>query len=340
VALEVRQPSGPGPAREAAECGRGMGHIRVACNACHNQLRATVFYEPRRSLWVLRLYRDRLVLSCHTSGADTPRKWDIMRLHPLQRPLDNLIGYMNDAQSIYNVVVERTQKLAKERREGGSSSGAGAPPASHASLNRAVVLATVGAWEAFCEDLAETAQREDSRAQPPCAWYQIAGSGGIVQTPNSGNVRKLFWTFFRYDPVKDWRLEVWASERELGTGATRWRDKPKTYEDDEAAKFLDTMVKARHGFAHQDPTQFRALPGISEKGSGGRIGIGQHHALNSLSVLVQLAILTTRGLSHVLELNQTFRWSRQMDEAEWAYLLIATTAGERVAAEWTNAPPL
>ena len=34
------------PAREAAGRGRGMGHVRVACNSCHDQLRQTVFFEP------------------------------------------------------------------------------------------------------------------------------------------------------------------------------------------------------------------------------------------------------------------------------------------------------
>jgi hypothetical protein len=33
------------PAREAAARGRGMGHARVACNSCHDQLRQTVFFE-------------------------------------------------------------------------------------------------------------------------------------------------------------------------------------------------------------------------------------------------------------------------------------------------------
>jgi len=32
------------PAREAA--GRGMGHVRVSCNNCHDQLRQTAFFEP------------------------------------------------------------------------------------------------------------------------------------------------------------------------------------------------------------------------------------------------------------------------------------------------------
>jgi len=34
------------PAREAAERGRGMGHVWVSCRTCHDQLRQTTFYEP------------------------------------------------------------------------------------------------------------------------------------------------------------------------------------------------------------------------------------------------------------------------------------------------------
>ena len=37
------------PAREAAELGRGMGHVCVSCNTCHEQLVSTVFYEPPHS---------------------------------------------------------------------------------------------------------------------------------------------------------------------------------------------------------------------------------------------------------------------------------------------------
>jgi hypothetical protein len=35
-----------GPARERAEAGRGMGHVWVSCEACHEQFRDTTFYEP------------------------------------------------------------------------------------------------------------------------------------------------------------------------------------------------------------------------------------------------------------------------------------------------------
>jgi hypothetical protein len=33
-------------AREGAERGRGLGHVRVTCRVCHDQLRETTFYEP------------------------------------------------------------------------------------------------------------------------------------------------------------------------------------------------------------------------------------------------------------------------------------------------------
>ena len=33
-------------AREATGRGRGMEHVRVACDRCHDQLRQTLFFEP------------------------------------------------------------------------------------------------------------------------------------------------------------------------------------------------------------------------------------------------------------------------------------------------------
>lgn len=53
-ALPVRSPALAGQVsgeldalhREAAERGRGFGHVRVMCNACHDRRRQTMFYEP------------------------------------------------------------------------------------------------------------------------------------------------------------------------------------------------------------------------------------------------------------------------------------------------------
>ena len=44
------QPCICAPAREAAERGRGMGHVRVTCNRCDDELRQTVFYEPAHDI--------------------------------------------------------------------------------------------------------------------------------------------------------------------------------------------------------------------------------------------------------------------------------------------------
>jgi hypothetical protein len=39
-------PCGCGPALEANQRGRGLGHITVTCNTCWDERRVTRFYEP------------------------------------------------------------------------------------------------------------------------------------------------------------------------------------------------------------------------------------------------------------------------------------------------------
>ena len=34
------------PSQPLHRRGRAMGHVRVTCNSCHDQLQQTVFYEP------------------------------------------------------------------------------------------------------------------------------------------------------------------------------------------------------------------------------------------------------------------------------------------------------
>jgi hypothetical protein len=38
------------PAKEAADRGRGMGHVRVDCRECEAEGRVTMFYEPPHDL--------------------------------------------------------------------------------------------------------------------------------------------------------------------------------------------------------------------------------------------------------------------------------------------------
>ncbi|AZS75696.1 hypothetical protein DDE74_36675 [Streptomyces lydicus] len=116
-----------------------------------------------------------------TCGPHTARR-RYMALHPLQGPLDRMIDYLSDAQRLHDVIQEKLQQTTAGRRAQGRSGG-GQPGKQHSSLNRAVVVAAVGALEAFNEDLALTAQPLDPQATPPSPWYQIDGRQGMVQPP-------------------------------------------------------------------------------------------------------------------------------------------------------------
>ncbi|WP_157596995.1 hypothetical protein [Streptacidiphilus rugosus] len=246
---------------------------------------------------------------------------------------------MRDGHNIEQVLLELLGQTAEARRAQGKT-GAGNPGVKHPSLNRAAVVATVGALEAFSEDLAVTAQALDPQANPPTAWYKITGGGGMVQTPTPENLRKMFWTFFRFDPTANWEWAVEVSPSELGPGSN-WRGPVHRYTGRDTSKFLNAMVSARHGFAHQDKSQSSSgFPGIVTLTPGGKISIHSHHASNALSVLLQMAILTTHGLSDHLQLQGQFRWSRAMDDADWARRLKDTTAGALAAKAWRNSPTL
>jgi hypothetical protein len=251
--------------------------------------------------------------------------------------MDRMIDYLSDAQQINDVIQERLQQTTVSRRAQGRPGG-GQPGKSHSSLNRAVVVAAVGALEAFNEDLALTAQPLDPHATPPVDWYQIDGKRGMVQTPSPSNLRKLYWTFFRYDPTPDWDWNVDVSPAELGAG-TAWRVGAKGYQGADAASFLDAMVKVRHGFAHQDKAQKPpAYAGIVTLTPAGKISIHSHHATNALSVLLQFAVITTHGLCNCLQVAGQFRWSKRMSSAKWEELLKGTPAGSLVTKNWKNAP--
>ncbi|NEB69977.1 hypothetical protein G3I39_23410 [Streptomyces fulvissimus] len=250
-----------------------------------------------------------------------------------------MIDYLSDAQHIHDVIQERLQQTTADRRAQGKTGG-GQPGKQHSSLNRAVVVAAVGALEAFNEDLALTAQPLDPQATPPASWYQIDGKNGMVQTPSPYNLRKLYWTFFRYDPTSDWDWAVEVAPSELGQGST-WRVGATTYQGPDASSFLDAMVKVRHGFAHQDKAQKPpAYAGIVTLTPTGRIAIHSHHATNALSVLLQFAVLTTSGLADRLSITGQFRWSTKMAAANWERLLKNTPAGALTAKSWKNAPQL
>lgn len=261
-----------------------------------------------------------------------------MALHPLQAPLDNLTGYLDDARHLYQVTMEKMAALTAARKVT-RRAGGGAPTAEHRSLNRAVVVAAVGAWEAFCEDLAISAVDLDPGAKVTNTWYQIGGTRGMVQTPHPSNVAKMFWGYFRYDPRPDWDVSLMASWHEVNGTGTLWRGAITSYAGDAAANALDAMVKVRHGFAHQDKLSVpQSVAGMVNVTPKGKIALHSHHAFNAMSSVVQVAIQTTHGLSDALGVPRRFRWSRHMTNAGWEDLIADTPAATAVKSEWNKSP--
>lgn len=232
-----------------------------------------------------------------------------MALHPLQAPLDSIVDYLADAGRLHEVASRLREQQADERRKNGQALGSGSPTVHHKSLNRAVVVAPVGAMEAFFEDLALTAVRMCTNLSSPEQWFAIDGSRGMVQTPSPHNVRKMLWVFFRYDPRADWDITVTVSPAEMNSvKGSKWRGVPRQVADADAADFLHAMVKVRHGFAHQDHAQRPPHePGIVNLTPKGKVAVHSHHAGNSMSALIQVAIQSAYGLSNALGLAGTFR---------------------------------
>ena len=204
-------------------------------------------------------------------------------------------------------------------------------------MYRAAIVAAVGAWEAFIEDLAAAGLAADPSRKPPVGgWLNISSS---VQTPNADNVRRLLWTLFDYDPETAWTFTVVTSGVELG-GTNGWRVARHTHTGADASKFLNLMLSVRHGFAHQDPaatatinakgnrTHIKALPGMAYELAGGGISIQKHHATNAISVILQLAILSAHQLANTLGLGVSFRWMKSMTEADWEWWLDGPIRGD------------
>lgn len=260
-----------------------------------------------------------------------------MSPHPLQDPLDQLRNYLTDAKSLYQIAEERIAQLTATRRESGSTGG-GPPGAVSKSLNRAVVVASVGALEAFTEDLVLSARDCIPAADKAKAWFPIQGARGQIQTPNSGNIAKLMWVYFRYDPRPDWSFLVTTAWSELNKQATHWRGTTSTYSKSDAGKALDAMVKVRHGFAHQDTDNSPPeTPGVVGLTPSGKLSLQSHHAFNSMSIVAQSAFQMTHGLSTLLSASlPQFRWRKSMNCLE--DLLSGTPVVEEIKSSWSKHP--
>ena len=265
-----------------------------------------------------------------------------MPLHPLQESMDRLPEYLADARSLYRVGEELRAELTKARRAKGNMTGAGAPDARHKSMNRAVVVASVGALEAFAEDLALAALQLVPASRTTDEWFQIDGSRGMVQTPSPGNLAKLFWAYFRYDPRPDWDLLVANGMNEVGA-TTAWRTGTTQYSattSPTAVQALAAMVKVRHGFAHQDASNRpQPVPGVVASTGLGKLALHSHHAFNSMSLVVQVAFQTTIGLAgHIPAHAEPFKWRAAMTNAGFERLLADSPVSKVVAAHWVSPP--
>ena len=161
----------------------------------------------------------------------------------------------------------------------------------------------------------------------------------MVQTPNSEHIAKMFWTYFRYDPRLDWDVLITTAWSEVGTGAN-WRETTKRYQGSEAARALDAMVKVRHGFAHQDRSNaLKSTAGIVSLTPLGNLSLQSHHAFNSMSLVVQIAIQMTHGLTnHLICPAGPMRWKKAMAGADWERLLRDTPVANDITASWTRPP--
>ena len=259
-----------------------------------------------------------------------------MAMHPLQGPLDALPKYLTDAASIFDVIRERITNQTTLRQSGGGTGG-GRPRGGHRSLNRAVVVASVGALEAFTEDLVLTARDLIPNAGTSKPWFHVEGGKGMVQTPNSSNIAKLLWVYFRYDPRPEWDVTLKAAQAELSEGGSLWRGTKTRYTGGAAAEAIDAMVKVRHGFAHQDSSKPETVAGVVMATQAGNLSLGSHHALNSISMVAQISLQMAHGVADLLPgTHPRLRWKKAMTPIE--ELLVDTPVASDIPGRWLHHP--
>lgn len=271
-----------------------------------------------------------------------------MAVHPLQPALDQLPQHIGDAQQLHGLTQRQLAEMVTRRKAAGGPGG-GAPPIEHKTLNRATILAAVGAWEAFVEDLAShglAALPASAELSARKGWFPVKGRNSMVQTPSPGNVRKLLWGLFGYDPIDDWQIVVTTNGSELTPGGGTWRGQMHKHNEQDAAAFLGATVSVRHAFAHQDSDK-RITPvvGMAQERSGGGSNVGSHHAENAVSGVLQLAVLTTHGLARHLSLGERFRYKKAMGDkpsvpmpgrASWQWWLEGSPALDAIHKHWTS----
>lgn len=154
------------------------------------------------------------------------------------------------------------------------------------ALNRAIVVLTVAAWQAYVQDAARAAL---NRIRPPKGTPQgaypvlrgqVLSSVGSFATPNAENTRVLL-LHVGFDPWPSWA----------------WREGSISLTDLEVRERLNHWLKVRHSIAHGD--DLPRVP-VLAKTNDGTSTLRLRNARACVRFFERLTEATTSGLSGVL----------------------------------------
>jgi hypothetical protein len=139
---------------------------------------------------------------------------------------DEFLAAMRDPNNLIDIHKERNPQRGRRYRE--------------PTLNRAVVVLTVAAWQAYVEDLPEAILRtlEPAKGDPGEGLWQLIRAAtrsttGRLNTPNAENTRVVLRNV-GFDPRPGWT----------------WRRGSKLVAPPDAAKLVDEWLSVRHKIAH------------------------------------------------------------------------------------------
>lgn len=151
---------------------------------------------------------------------------------------------LEEAKARFDRAMDHCDAIIKvHRQHGGGEQGF---RALEPSLNRAVVVLAVAAWQAAVQDLTLSAL---DHAQPPggpgvgaLLRGHVVSEIGRFNTPNSGNSRALM-KLIDFDPYPAW---TWRQMGGQGVGTI-------TVSPARAAQITDSWLRLRHDIAHGHP---------------------------------------------------------------------------------------
>jgi hypothetical protein len=155
------------------------------------------------------------------------------------------------------------------------------------SLNRAVVVSTVAAWQAFLEKSAravvrhlEVPQNDLSRPAWELLNADVSGAVSRFNTPNHSEASKLFIRL-GYQLDSNWRFELSGPRRSYHPGSARTE--------------LNGWVLVRHSIAHGFELKEDEAAGLITENQGGR-SLRRSDAERCIDFFKRLAGLTADGL--------------------------------------------